>query len=126
MATEIARRFYARKLDGLRVRSERTSEQPEPITSCHHPDHDSHTGDDTLRPGNRVHVVAIKRNGEWSVTHLQCLTCEPPHGLDSIPEELGRHDGAALADATLARSGQQLVLSEVYALDGRQSLPGFD
>lgn len=90
--------------------------------ACAHPNHGNHTDERMLRPGSRVHVVAIERDGEWTVERLQCLTCEPPHGLQAVPEKLHHHDGVAIADATLRQSEDGLHLSEVVVHDGYRSL----
>ena len=90
--------------------------------ACSNPDHGDHTEDRMLRPGNRVHVLAVERDDEWVVERLQCLTCEPPYGLQEIPEKLQKHDGVIIADATLRQSEDGLMIGEVHVHGGYRSL----
>lgn len=121
MATNLEKRYYARQLTGHAVdRSVSEYRDGQPTVNCPHPEHDA-WADRILRPGNRVHVIAVKRDDEWELERIQCLSCDPPYGTDSVPEALESLDGAILADATLACSAEDLVLSEVHAYDGTLS-----
>lgn len=127
MASDIRRRHYARKLQDLPVDDAFVIRRDgQPSVTCPRPEHEEQASDARLRPGNRVHVNAVKRDGEWIVDSLQCLVCEPPFGLDEVPDALQAHDGAVIADATLVRDGKHLRLAEIRAYDGYQALPGFD
>lgn len=122
MSTNHAERWYAQKLSNhVLVGPLVVSSRGHSWVACSHPDHGDHTDDRMLRPGNRVHVLAIERDDEWTVERLQCLTCEPPYGLQSVPEKLRKHDGAIIADATLRQSGNGLMIEDVHVYDGHRS-----
>ena len=123
MSTNHAERWYARKLSNHVLAGPLVvSNRGRSWVACSNPDHEDHTDERMLRPGNRVHVLAVKHDDEWTIERLQCLTCEPPYGLEAVPKKLREHDGVIIADATLRTSDDGLKISDVSVYDGYRSV----